>query len=86
MEVDTAGGAETGAGNMEPPWSPVEGKYSVKFQEMLPDSDSIQRVVHFWEVPFALILSSGWDPLLRTGVEASSGGLQREERYFVKSL
>ena len=42
------------------PWSPVEGKYSVIFQGMLPGSGSIRRGVHFWEVPFALMLYPGW--------------------------
>jgi hypothetical protein len=27
---------------------------------MLPDSGSILRGVHFWEVSFALMLSPGW--------------------------
>ena len=43
-----------------PPWSRVEGKYLVNFQGVLPDSGSILGSVHFWEVPFALMLSPGW--------------------------
>ena len=43
-----------------PPWSRVEGKYLVDFQGMLPDSGSILRGVHFWEVQSALMLSPGW--------------------------
>ena len=43
-----------------PPWSRFEGKYLVGVQGMLPDAGSILRGVHFWEVPFALIMSPGW--------------------------
>ena len=32
---------------------------------MLPDSGSILRGVHFWEVPFALMLSPVWLGLKR---------------------
>jgi len=46
-----------------PLWSRVEGKYLVNPQEMLPDSGSILRGVYFWEVPFAIMLSSGWGVL-----------------------
>ena len=42
-----------------PPWSRVEGKYPVNFQGMLPDSGSILRVVHFWEVASARMLCPG---------------------------
>ena len=45
--------------NVTPPWSRVEGKCSVNFQEMLPDAGSILRGVHFWGLPFALMLSPG---------------------------
>ena len=41
------------------PWSRVEGKYLAKCQGMLPNSGIILRGVHFWEVPFALMLSPG---------------------------
>ena len=44
----------------QPPWSRVEGKTKVNFQGILPDSGSIRRGVHFWKVPFALMLSPGW--------------------------
>ena len=40
--------------------SQVEGKYLVNFQGVLPDSSSILRGVHFWEGPFALMVSPGW--------------------------
>ena len=43
-----------------PPWSRGEGKCLVNFRGMLPDSGSILRGVHFWEVLFALMLSPGW--------------------------
>ena len=36
------------------------GKYLVNSRGMLPDSGSILRGVHFWEVPFACMLSPGW--------------------------
>ena len=45
---------------LDPPWSRVEGKYLVNFQGMLPDAGGILRGIHFWEVPFALMLSPGW--------------------------
>ena len=47
-----------------PPWSRSDGKKCVNFQGMLPGSGSILKGVHFWEVPFALMLSSGWSALL----------------------
>ena len=40
--------------------SRVEGTYVAIFKGMLPGSGSILRNVHFWEVPFALMLSLGW--------------------------
>jgi len=43
-----------------PPWNRVEGKGSVNFRGMLPDSGSVLRGVPLWEVPFALMLSPGW--------------------------
>ena len=35
---------------------------------MLPDSGSILRGFHVWEVPFALMLSPGWLPVPYFGV------------------
>ena len=43
-----------------PPWSRVEGKDLVNFQEILPDSSIILRGFHFWEAPFSQMLSPGW--------------------------
>ena len=42
-----------------PPWSRVEGNCLVNFRAMLPGAGSILRGVHFWEMPFALMLSPG---------------------------
>jgi hypothetical protein len=42
-----------------PPYGRVEGKYLVNFQGILRHSGNIQRGVHFWEVPFVLMLSPG---------------------------
>ena len=44
---------------------------------MLPDSGSILRGIHFWEVQFALMLSPGWfDPFVRKDVRNADNKAQ----------
>ena len=52
----------------------------VKFQGMLPNSGRILRVVHFWEVAFAQMLSPGWWPDRK--VVARHARLEREAPAF----
>jgi len=62
----------------EPPWSRVEGKYLANFQGMLPDSGSIQKGFHFWEMPSALMVFPEWGirgvPLRRARLRRKLGG------------
>ena len=63
----------------DPPWGRAEGIYLADFQGMLPDSGSILWGFHFWEVPFALMLSPGWTCFGRP--EVRSGRLREEQRH-----
>ena len=55
-----------------PPSGRVEGKYKVNFWGILPDAGSIAGGIHFWEVPFALMLSPGWRGLTPRSYFSSS--------------
>ena len=53
--AERAGGAR-----IAPLRSRVEGNFLFIFRGMLPGSGGFLRGVHFWEAPFALMLSAGW--------------------------
>ena len=63
-----------------PPWSRLRGRYLVNFHGMLLDPGSILRGVQSWEVPFVLMLSSGW--LEGGGEDARLAQAAGPRRYF----